>query len=308
LIENVTKCLKKRELCFPFWCFLGIITMGEIMIKLFATDLDGTLLYDGNGSHHNTNLSKTRVDLIKQLNQKGIHFAIATGRDYFTRHKISDQIGFPIDAVGSNGCCVVVNEKLIVNHTLSWDIMFKLNEALLNIGYPFELLTIDSEGRHAMTNPKSHVFFVFNHMKANGEIRSFTEMPLLEWAKHSKFEPNKIVIVAEEHRDEIMDKLLPFIDKYKLDMFYSGPIYIEIMPKNVNKASGIEVLMRYYNIKEHEVAVIGDSMNDAAMLSRFENSYVMSHAGSDVLKLGKKVVGSVDEALMEVLGISHADI
>ncbi|MDP2813756.1 MAG: HAD family hydrolase, partial [Erysipelotrichaceae bacterium] len=260
------------------------------MIKLFATDLDGTLLFDGNGSHHNTNLSETRIDLINQLKQKGIHFAIATGRDYFTRHKISDQIGFPIDAIGSNGCCVVVNEKLMVNHTLSWDIMFKLNEELIKLGYPFELLTIDSEGRHAMTNPQSHVFFVFNHMKANGEIRSFTEVPLLEWAKRSDFEPNKIVIVVEEHRDEIMEKLLPFIDEYKVDMFYSGPIYVEIMPRNINKASGIEVLMRYYNIKENEVAVIGDSMNDAAMLSRFKNSYVMSHASSDVLKLGKKVV------------------
>lgn len=282
--------------------------MGEIMIKLFATDLDGTLLYDGNGSHHNTNLTKTRVELIHQLRKNGIHFAIATGRDYFTRHKISEQIGFDIDAIGSNGCCVIVNEKLMVNHTLSWDIMEKLNEQLEQFGYPFELLTIDSEGRHVMTNPKSHVFFVFNHMKANGEIRSFTEIPLLEWAKHSEQLPNKIVIVVEEHRDEIMEKLLPFIDKYNLDMFYSGPIYIEIMPKNVNKASGIEVLMRHYNIKDHEVAVIGDSMNDAAMLTRFQNSYVMSHASSDVLKLGKKVVDSVDEAMMEVLGMAHAEI
>ena len=282
--------------------------MGETMIKLFATDLDGTLLFDGKGSHHNTNLTKTRIELINQLNQKGIRFAIATGRDYFTRHKISEQIGFPIDAIGSNGCCVVVNENLMVNHTLSWDIMFRLYEKMTKLGYPFELLTIDSEGRHAMTNPKSHVFFVFNHMKANGEIRSFTEVPLLEWAEQSSFEPNKIVIVVEEHRDEIMDQLLPFIDEYNVDMFYSGPIYIEIMPKNVNKASGIEVLMRYYNISENEVAVIGDSMNDAAMLSRFKNSYVMSHASSDVLKLGKKVVDSVDEAMMDVLGIAHADI
>ena len=48
------------------------------MIKLVATDMDGTLL-DGKGK-----LPRQFGEIFKLLQQKGILFAVASGRQYFT--------------------------------------------------------------------------------------------------------------------------------------------------------------------------------------------------------------------------------
>ena len=47
------------------------------MIKLIASDLDGTLLQDGTQE-----LTPRAISLIHSLTQKGIHFVAASGRQY----------------------------------------------------------------------------------------------------------------------------------------------------------------------------------------------------------------------------------
>ena len=47
------------------------------MIKLIASDVDGTLVSDGGGK-----LDKRIVDMIKAVHDKGIHFVVASGRQW----------------------------------------------------------------------------------------------------------------------------------------------------------------------------------------------------------------------------------
>ena len=52
------------------------------MIKLIASDMDGTLL------NSNKQLSKSVYDILKKLNDKGIIFVAISGRDIFSLKKI----------------------------------------------------------------------------------------------------------------------------------------------------------------------------------------------------------------------------
>ena len=54
------------------------------MIKLIASDLDGTLLY----GRDNT-VSEEMFDLIREMKQKGIIFAAASGRQYHNLKKLN---------------------------------------------------------------------------------------------------------------------------------------------------------------------------------------------------------------------------
>ena len=47
------------------------------MIKLIASDLDGTLLHNGAQK-----LTPRAIELIHELTQKGVHFVAASGRQY----------------------------------------------------------------------------------------------------------------------------------------------------------------------------------------------------------------------------------
>ena len=61
------------------------------MIKLIASDLDGTLLQNGSQE-----LTPRAIKLIHEITQKGIRFAAASGRQYDNErrvfHEIKDEI------------------------------------------------------------------------------------------------------------------------------------------------------------------------------------------------------------------------
>lgn len=57
------------------------------MIKLIASDLDGTLLQDGTQE-----LTPRAISLIHSLTQKGIHFVAASGRQYTNERIVFDKI------------------------------------------------------------------------------------------------------------------------------------------------------------------------------------------------------------------------
>ncbi len=53
------------------------------MIKLIASDLDGTLLHNGAQK-----LTPRAIELIHELTQKGIHFVAASGRQYDNERRL----------------------------------------------------------------------------------------------------------------------------------------------------------------------------------------------------------------------------
>lgn len=68
------------------------------MIKLIASDLDGTLLQDGTQE-----LTPRAISLIHSLTQKGIHFVAASGRQYTNERIVFDKIKDEISYIGENG-------------------------------------------------------------------------------------------------------------------------------------------------------------------------------------------------------------
>ena len=76
------------------------------MIKLVASDLDGTLLQGGAQQ-----LSPHSLDLIHQLVQKGIHFVAASGRQYDNEVRVFSQIKDEISYIAENGSVCIHNGK-----------------------------------------------------------------------------------------------------------------------------------------------------------------------------------------------------
>ena len=67
------------------------------MIKIIASDMDGTLL---NSEHK---ISSENLKAIKEAQDKGIHFAIATGRDYLDVEPVLKECGLKCECIVSNG-------------------------------------------------------------------------------------------------------------------------------------------------------------------------------------------------------------
>ena len=90
------------------------------MIKLIASDMDGTLL-DENGV-----VPEETYDLIIRLKQVGIRFAVASGRRLDTLCDFFEPIVNDIDYVASNGAQVFVDQKLVDCETFSHAALLRL--------------------------------------------------------------------------------------------------------------------------------------------------------------------------------------
>ena len=76
----------------------------------------------------------------------------------------------------------------------------------------------------------------------------------------------------------------------RLSFMPSGETWIDVVPRGVNKATGLEQIRRYYGISRDQIAVFGDSMNDYAMLRYAGNAYVMDNARYALKTIASKVI------------------
>lgn len=81
------------------------------MIKLSFFDIDGTLL------DHDKKIPQSTRDAVKQLQEKGVHVAIATGRAPFMFEDIRKELNIH-NYVSFNGQYVVFEDEVIFNNPL----------------------------------------------------------------------------------------------------------------------------------------------------------------------------------------------
>lgn len=85
------------------------------MIKLIASDLDGTLLHNGAQK-----LTPRAIELIHELTQKGIHFVAASGRQYDNERRLFSEIKDEISYIGENAPSVEATKARIRTFLVSF--------------------------------------------------------------------------------------------------------------------------------------------------------------------------------------------
>ena len=78
------------------------------MVKLIASDLDGTLLQ--NGAH---DVNPIVFDQIRTLKEHGIMFAAASGRQYLNLRRLFTPVQDDIAYIAENGSLCIYNEETI---------------------------------------------------------------------------------------------------------------------------------------------------------------------------------------------------
>ena len=87
------------------------------MIKLIASDLDGTLLHNGAQK-----LTPRAIELIHELTQKGVHFVAASGRQYDNERRLFSEIKDEISYIGENGSICIHQGKVISRGIIADDL------------------------------------------------------------------------------------------------------------------------------------------------------------------------------------------
>lgn len=242
------------------------------MIKLIATDMDGTLL-DENG-----HLPEGFTDILDRLRAKNIKLVVASGRPYYTLQTNFGPVGRYLSYICENGALVVDNNEIIYKNLIS-------NEKVQNI-----ITEAKKVKSNALVLCSPNCAYTENCSEEQlAEIKKYyTTLKIVDDLSKVDDDIIKITICNLEGSDNIFDDNL----NIDLNIVSTASIWVDIMNKGVNKGIALKNLMDTDNISKEETMVLGDYYNDIEMLKQAEYSFVMENAPEDMKQYGKYIAAS----------------
>lgn len=241
------------------------------MIKLIATDMDGTLL-DGNG-----NLPKNFGSTLQKLKEKNIKFVVASGRPYYTLKNNFGNYKEDLSYICENGALVIDNNKTIYTNHLNPESVKEIIK---------EVSTINSIAIVMCTKDCAYTKFVSeDHIN---EIKKYYHN--LELVDNLEYFTDNILKIAicnvHSSSQNLVTKFKPMFESDEISVVGSGKFWIDFADKTVNKGNALKSLMNTYNASPEETMVFGDYYNDVEMLKQCKYSFVMKNAPEDMKQYG----------------------
>lgn len=256
------------------------------MIKLIASDLDGTLL-----QNDSQELQKDTCHLIKELNRLGILFVAASGRQYPNLRRLFAPVKNDIVYIAENGCLVYYQDQVLHKERMARALGQEILHSIWNKGSAEILLS----GEHtSYIQPKDQSFLshmrdvVKNQVTVVEDIYAVKE----EYMKISVYEKEGI-----EKTQEYWNK--QFGDRVKV--VTSGNRWLDMTPVGAHKGSAIKKMQEYFQIAPEECMAFGDHYNDVEMLEAVQYSIAMDNAKRDVKKVCRYHTGKVETVLKKVI-------
>lgn len=239
------------------------------MIKLIATDIDGTIVKDGT-----MDLNPEYLEVIGKLLDKGIKVVIASGRQVASMKTLFAPLKERLLYI-SDGGAVVRSDKEIFK-------VYPLREALWKGMY------------HSARELKVCDYFIAT---PHGCFAEDETTYMYDWLKNSyKFpieqrdclldcDEEQVIKFSVFHRtacEEICRK--SFIPEWqgKVSMSVAGVEWVDCLSIEANKGNAIRFLQQYLGISPEETCVFGDNLNDIEMLEASKLSYAVGNARDEV--------------------------
>ena len=267
------------------------------MIKLIASDMDGTLL------NHNHKIPKENVKLINFAKKQGIKFVVATGRAYYEALPALNEENINCDVISFNGGIVYDKNGNIISITpmIPKDLYYTI-EILKSFDISYQLYTKNTiYTRSIETDINAYIDLIrsngyepdVEHLRAEAQqkldLGYITEVDNIElYLNEEENPPIKIIAISNDiSKLENATKLLS--ENTNISVTSSGANNIEIMHKNATKGEALKEIAKIYGINLENAVAIGDNLNDQAMLDIVGYSVAMKN-GNTILKEQAKYV------------------
>lgn len=265
-----------------------ILTEDLYMIKLIASDLDGTLLH-GDAQE----LSPETIELVRKLTEKGIHFIAASGRQYDNERRLFAPIRDEISYIAENGSMCVHKGEVISRGIIEDDLAYRIMHDIKKQS-DYEIVVSREDTCLIENKNPEFVNHIVNVMKNTTEIvDDITKVkgPFLK------------IAVANMSSHDINNYLLRLQEKYSpaLKVVTSGNIWIDFIVPGYNKGTALKKFMDLFHVKPEECMAFGDQYNDVEMLELVGQGYAMSNAAPGIAGHAAYVTDSVEEVLKDVL-------
>ncbi|NBI28882.1 Cof-type HAD-IIB family hydrolase [Chengkuizengella marina] len=222
--------------------------------KLLALDMDGTVL------NENREISDVNKDAINKALNSGVIVSFATGRGYQSIEPYIHELNLDTPIVAVNGSEVWKNPKqLMQRHLLEVEVIKKMHDIALHYDTWFWGYTVEG---------------LFNKEQWTDNLHDY------QWLKFGYYTED----------DSKIKQIFETIKAWgTLELTNSHPSNLELNPKGISKASGLQALCNWKEFNMSEVIAMGDSMNDLAMIKSAGLGVAMGNA-QDIIKKEADIV------------------
>ena len=257
------------------------------MIKLIASDIDGTLVKDG--CH---DINPELYDVILKLREKGIQFAAASGRQWGSIESIFDPIKEKIFYLSDNGAYVGLHgRRLYTNPIDRQTVMDLIHDVRRKEG--LEIMLSGPDIIYMETKNQDVLDWMINGYKFRiQQVEDLTAVDS-EFIKVSVYREHDV----ESHTRDLQEK---YGDLLKITT--AGDMWLDCMKKGINKGQAVKLLQDSLGIKQSETMAFGDQLNDVEMLQQAYYSFAVGNAREEVKAAAKfQTDTNVNNGVLKIL-------
>ncbi|WP_461223962.1 Cof-type HAD-IIB family hydrolase [Lacticaseibacillus suihuaensis] len=256
-------------------------------IKFIATDMDHTLLTEAG------TLPPHFGDYLDRLEALGIQFAIASGRPLYTLQNLFPDHKDRLTLICDNGA-VVSHRGRILDKVLMPQAAYQDMASFVKAHTDGRPLVCGINAAIADEKDRQYdaVYREFYH--------NLTFVPdAAAWTG----EADKVTIYLPngDARATFDQQIAPRYGT-RFSAAVSGPVWIDIMMKGVNKGTAIQAIGTKLGIAPSQMMAFGDTFNDAEMLSTVGYGYLVANAHPDMARFAKyRTASNNDYGVLKVL-------
>lgn len=259
---------------------------GEMdMIRMIALDVDGTLL-NSRGA-----VTEQTLQAIRAARARGVKVVLSTGRSAPEAAWLTGLAGCDSRAVVLGGAAIA--DMTDGRHLRRWDIPGELAGDVLETVGGKGLACMVFAGETNLLDPYSNAFFRAHYPYPAYLDNTVVADDLAAWFKtHSQ-------PLTKVYASGARELFPPLLERLKavpgLELTSSGPDNFEVVARGVDKGRALCLLGAEWGIAPAEIAAIGDSDNDLAMLRAVGCPVAMGNAAAGVKAAAAMVTDSNDD-------------
>ena len=145
-------------------------------------------------------------------------------------------------------------------------------------------------------------FPVDKYVEIEARINGLPVREVPNFVEFVDFDINKCLMTADPEKAELLEKELQ--EKYEsvASIYRSEPYFIEIMPRDVDKAASLDKMLPAMGVKRENVVCCGDGFNDVSMIRYAGVGVAMGNAQQAVKEAADYITATNDEdGLVQVI-------
>ena len=246
------------------------------MIKLVASDMDGTLL------DSNKNINPEFYNVLEDIKSRNMRFVAISGRDLQSLKNVFSNVEDDIVLASNNGNLISYRNEILYENYIEKEKLLKVIPIIRKNAKHFTIYCSKDKIYSESILPslisrkwKLKINFVKDITKVDDNILKVTTFGNQNMI-------NKAFKAVSILEDECMITL-------------SGKTCFDICRLNGTKKQAIEILQKKFNINYNETMVFGDHMNDLEMMESAYYSYAMENAKKEVKERARFIAKTNDE-------------